>query len=313
MPFFSIIIPLYNKENYIQEALKSILYQRFQDFEIIIVNDCSTDKSLEKAQEINSEKIRLVHHEKNKGLSAARNTGIRNAKAQFVVFLDADDVWKPQFLEKIKILVDTFQEVRLFATSYVEIFPGNLEVYPSVNKSDLKKDEMYLITDFFARNNQQPLYNHSSLCLNKNIFDIIGYYDENINFSEDVDFNIRANSFSYLAFYNSAEVGYTVFSENQITTSSIKGKKIPDLNKYLDLEKENPVLKKYIDFERYVLAKHCKLGDNKTEFRRLVQSIDFMNLTFSQRILIRMPKIILLCIKKVKVFLLLKGWRINSY
>lgn len=313
MPFFSIIIPLYNKENYIQEALKSILNQRFQDFEIIIVNDCSTDKSLEKVKEINSEKIRFINHEKNKGLSATRNTGIRNAKAQFVVFLDADDSWKPQFLEKIKILVDTFPEVSLFATSYVEIFPGNLEVHPSVNKSDLKKDEMYLITDFFARNNQQPLYNHSSLCLNKNIFDVIGYYDENINFSEDVDFNIRANGFSHLAFYNSDEVGYTIFSENQITTSSIKGKKIPDLNKYLDLEKENPVLKKYIDFERYVLAKHCKLADNKTEFRRLVQSIDFKNLTFSQRILIRMPKTILLCIKKVKVFLLLKGWRVTSY
>lgn len=313
MPFFSIIIPLYNKENYIQEALKSILKQRFQDFEIIIVNDCSTDKSLEKAEEINSEKIRFIHHEKNKGLSASRNTGIRNAKAQFVVFLDADDSWQPQFLEKIKILVETFPEVSLFATSYVEIFPGNLEVHPSVNKSDLKKNEMYLITDFFARNNQQPLYNHSSLCLNKNIFDVIGYYDENINFSEDVDFNIRANSFSHLAFYNSDEVGYTIFSENQITTSNIKGKKIPDLNKYLDLEKENPVLKKYIDFERYVLAKHCKLADNTTEFRRLVQSIDFKNLTFSQRILIQMPKTILLCIKKVKVFLLLKGWRITSY
>ncbi|RZJ98720.1 MAG: glycosyltransferase family 2 protein, partial [Flavobacterium sp.] len=75
MPFFSVIIPLYNKENYIQEALKSILYQDFQDFEIIIVNDCSTDKSVGKAHEIVSDKIRFINHEKNKGLSASRNTG----------------------------------------------------------------------------------------------------------------------------------------------------------------------------------------------------------------------------------------------
>ncbi|WP_026705812.1 glycosyltransferase family 2 protein [Flavobacterium soli] len=313
MPFFSIIIPLYNKENYIQEALKSILNQHFQDFEIIIVNDCSTDKSLEKAKEINSKKIRFINHEKNKGLSATRNTGIRNAKAQFVVFLDADDVWKPQFLEKIKILVDTFPEVSLFATSYVEIFPDKLLMRPSVKSIGLKLDEYHLITDFFERNTGQGFYIHSSLCLNKDLYEKIGYYDENIDFSEDIDFNIRANNFSDLAFYNSAEVGYTIFSENQITTSGIKGKKIPDLNKYIDWEKESPTLKKYIDFERYVLAKHCKLAGNKTEFRRLVQSIDFKNLTFSQRILIRMPKTILLCIKKVKVFLLLKGWRVTSY
>lgn len=313
MPFFSIIIPLYNKENYIQEALKSILNQRFQDFEIIIVNDCSTDKSLEKAQEINSEKIRFIHHEKNKGLSAARNTGIRTAKAQFVVFLDADDVWKPSFLEKIKVLIDTFPDVSLFATGYFEIYPDKLLMKPSVKSSDLKEDAFHLITDFFERNMGQGLYIHSSLCLNKEIYEKIGFYDENIDFSEDIDFNIRANHYSDLAFYNSEEVGYTIFSENQITTSGIKGKKIPDLNKYADLEKDNPVLKKYIDFERYVLAKHCKLADNKAEFRRLVQSIDFKNLTFSQRILIRMPKIILQGIKKVKVFLLLKGWRITSY
>lgn len=313
MPFFSVIIPLYNKENYIQEALKSILNQDFQDFEIIIVNDCSTDKSVEKAEEINSEKIRFIHHEQNKGLSASRNTGIRNAKSQYVVFLDADDIWKPQFLQKIKILVDTFPEVSLFATSYFEIYPDNLVLKPSVKLSDLKKDQPLLITDFFARNNGQGMYIHSSLCLDKDIYEKIGYYDENIDFSEDIDFNIRANNYSPLAFYNSAEAGYTIFSENQITNSGIKGKKIPDLNKYVSLEKGNPILKKYIDFERYVLAKHCKLAANKNEFKNLVNAIDLKNLTFSQKILLKMPKSILLMIKKVKIFFLLKGWRITSY
>ncbi|RZL47258.1 MAG: glycosyltransferase family 2 protein [Pedobacter sp.] len=313
MPFFSVIIPLYNKENYIQEALRSVLDQDFQDFEIIIVNDCSTDKSVGKAHEIVSDKIRFINHEKNKGLSASRNTGIKNAKAQYVVFLDADDIWKPQFLEKIKILVDTFPEISLFATSYFEIYPNNLLLPPSVKSTDFKQDEPILITDFFARNNGQGLYIHSSLCLNKDLYERIGYYDENIDFSEDIDFNIRANHYSDLGYFNSAEVGYTIFSENQITNSGIKGKRIPDLNKYVALENENPALKKYIDFERYVLAKHCKLADSKNEFKKLVDAIDLKNLTFPQRILLKMPKSILLMIKKVKVFFLLKGWRITSY
>ncbi|MDR6967674.1 glycosyltransferase involved in cell wall biosynthesis [Flavobacterium arsenatis] len=312
MPFFSVIIPLYNKENYIQEALKSVLIQDFQDFEIVIVNDCSTDNSLEKANEIISEKIRYVNHEQNKGLSASRNTGIRNAKAQYVAFLDADDIWKPQFLQKIKALIDAFPEESLFATTYFEIYPDNLVLPPSVKSDDLKKEEMYLITDYFARSNSQPLYIPSSLCANKNIFENVGFYDEEITFSEDVDFNIRANSYSNLAFYNASEVGYTIFSENQITTSGIKGKKIPDL-KYTTLEKENPALKKYIDFERYVLAKQCKLADRKVEFKSFVNSIDYKNLTFFQRILLKMPKSILLMIKKTKIFLLLKGWKITSY
>lgn len=313
MPFFSVIIPLYNKENYIQATVESILNQEFQDFEIIIVNDCSTDKSLEMAQKITSEKIRYIQHEKNKGLSASRNTGIRNAKAQYVAFLDADDWWQPTYLKKIKLLIDNYPTASIFATAYTEVYPNEKYLEPAVNKKHLPKDETILIDDFFTLNLNQPLYNPSSVCYNKNIFDEVGFFDEEITFAEDVDFNIRANFNHALAYCNSIEMHYTVFSENQITTSGIKGKKIPDLNKHGVWESMNPSLKKYLDFERYVFARQCIMAEDKDEYKRLVNAIDFRNLTFLQRIFLKMPKSILLIIKKIKVFLLLKGWRVTSY
>lgn len=313
MAYFSIVVPLYNKQNYIRKAVQSILDQTFKDFEIIIVDDCSTDGSFEIAKAIESRQISFLQHDKNKGLSAARNTGIRHSQTDFVVFLDADDFWKPSFLQHIYELTQKFPQASLFATSYTEVFPDQKLVSPSVNKNDLKPDEMVLLEDFFARNNQQPIYNHSSLCVRKSFFETIGYYDEQINFSEDVDFNIRANYQSPLAFYNGIESFYVIYSENQITNSGISGKTIPDLHKYLHWEDKNPKLKKYIDFERYVLAKHCRIAGRNSEYKKLVGQINFDNLTFSQRILVRLPKKILLLIRKIKGFLLMKGLRVTSY
>ena len=105
MAFFSVIIPLYNKENHIENTLKSVLNQTFQDFEIIIIEDCSTDDSKKKAESFLFEKIKIIQHEKNKGLSASRNTGIENSNSSFLAFLDADDIWHKNYLEKIFELI----------------------------------------------------------------------------------------------------------------------------------------------------------------------------------------------------------------
>ena len=101
--FFSVLIPLYNKEKYIKKTLDSILNQTFSNFEIIIINDGSTDKSCEIIESIKDDRIRLIH-KKNGGVSSARNRGIGEAKGEFIAFLDADDEWLPNKLEKQYIL-----------------------------------------------------------------------------------------------------------------------------------------------------------------------------------------------------------------
>src|SRR5690554_2358538 len=97
---FSVVIPLYNKEKYISLTLKSVLNQSFKDFEILIVNDGSTDRSVEVVKKFDDSRIRLVD-QPNAGVSAARNKGIKEAKFDWVAFLDADDRWDVEFLSEI--------------------------------------------------------------------------------------------------------------------------------------------------------------------------------------------------------------------
>ena len=89
MPFFSIIIPLFNKEKFLKATLESVFEQTFSDFEILVINDGSTDKSLEIVESIQHKKIK-IYNQKNQGVSAARNLGIEKSTSDYCCFLDAD-------------------------------------------------------------------------------------------------------------------------------------------------------------------------------------------------------------------------------
>ena len=116
-PLISIVMPLYNKEKEVDRAIRSALSQTVTDFELIVINDGSTDNSLDVVRSCRDERIRIID-QANQGVSAARNRGISEAKADLVAFLDADDEWKPDFLETIMKLVSTFPEASVFATGY---------------------------------------------------------------------------------------------------------------------------------------------------------------------------------------------------
>ena len=111
-PYFSIIVPMYNAERYIKICVDSILDQTFQDFELIIVDDCSTDNSYKICNELygNNEKVRLFRHEKNQGPSAARNLGLKTATGEWIWFVDSDDAIIPNALEKLHKATQTARE-----------------------------------------------------------------------------------------------------------------------------------------------------------------------------------------------------------
>ena len=96
----SIIVPVYNAEKYIQDTIKTVEDQTYKNWELILVNDCSTDKSEELIKSQIDEKIKLINLEKNSGAAIARNTGIKNARGKYIAFLDADDLWSKHKLEK---------------------------------------------------------------------------------------------------------------------------------------------------------------------------------------------------------------------
>jgi glycosyltransferase involved in cell wall biosynthesis len=310
MPFFTVIIPLYNKEKYIENAIKSILNQTFFDFELLIVNDCSTDNSLEIATKFLSEKVKIIQHQKNSGLAKTRNTGIKNANSNYVTFLDADDLWKPTFLEKIFNLIQNFPEARIFATNYEEIW--DKIVKNPHNDFAISKKYFSGYINFFKSNIKQGLYNHGSVCLHKEVYEKVGYYNENIQLSQDLDFNIRSNYHYKLAYDNSVQMSYFMQTDNQLTRSSIVNKTIPDYDRYEDWTKTNIDLKKYLDFERYILAKRLK-KNNDVRWKKMASTIDSINLNWKQNLLLKLPSFILILIEKIKLFLLKLGIKISTY
>jgi glycosyltransferase involved in cell wall biosynthesis len=115
---FSVVIPLYNKQGTVERAVRSVLAQTVQDFEIVVVNDGSTDDSPQVVARIEDSRIRLIH-QANQGVSAARNRGIAEARHDLVAFLDADDEWIPTFLETITRLRSDCPDAGVFATAYL--------------------------------------------------------------------------------------------------------------------------------------------------------------------------------------------------
>ena len=120
----SVIISLYNKSATIAAALDSVLAQTYQDFEVVVVDDGSTDEGAAIVDGYTDPHIRLIR-QANAGVSAARNRGIAEAKGEYVAFLDADDEWMPEFLEEIVSLQREFPTCRAQATSYIFSMYGN--------------------------------------------------------------------------------------------------------------------------------------------------------------------------------------------
>ena len=124
-------------------------------------------------------------------MAAARNTGIKNATSNFITYLDADDIWKPTFLEHIFTLTQEFSEAQIFATNYEEIWETTLKT--PFNGSENLAPNFKGYIDFFALNLKQGIYCHGSICFHKSVFEKIGLFDSRyFLYLEDDDFCFRA-------------------------------------------------------------------------------------------------------------------------
>lgn len=127
---FSVIIPLYNKAPYIEKALRSVLDQSYTDFELIVVDDGSTDESAKAAEAVLSNSTvdcQLVRQE-NAGVSTARNNGVARSKGDYLCFLDADDWWAPTFLERMDWLIEEYPEAGIWGVNYYYVKNGRMKV-----------------------------------------------------------------------------------------------------------------------------------------------------------------------------------------
>ena len=118
MPYFSVIIPTYNRAHSIRKAVDSVLTQSFQDFEIIIVDDASTDHTKEVVAKINDNRIHYILNSTNQERCVSRNIGVSKAKGEYICFLDSDDYHLPDHLEKLHAFIQTKKDkVAFFFTN----------------------------------------------------------------------------------------------------------------------------------------------------------------------------------------------------
>ncbi len=129
----TVVIPLYNKEKQVRKTIESVVNQTFQNFEVIIVDDGSTDNSLRIVEEIQDDRLRIIC-QKNQGVSVARNTGIQNANYKYIALLDADDEWKPDYLSTQIELTQKYPTCDVFVCNYEIQYPDGTTAYPGINK-----------------------------------------------------------------------------------------------------------------------------------------------------------------------------------
>lgn len=138
-PTVSVIIPTYNRAHTIKRAILSVLNQTYQGFEIIVVDDCSTDNTREVIEKFGDKRIRYIRKKANKGAAAAGNTGIKAVRGEYIVFLDSDDKWLPNKLdEQIKVLKVTSPKVGVVYTETQRLMRGQ-EFFipnPKIDKKD---------------------------------------------------------------------------------------------------------------------------------------------------------------------------------
>ena len=180
----SIIIPLYNKEASIATALRGVLAQTFQDFEVVVVDDGSTDGGVAVVEQFTDPRIRLIRQE-NGGVSAARNRGIAEARGEHVAFLDADDEWMPEFLEEIAALQIEFSQCRAQATAYVN---HNGEEYNPIVLNRLPfKGEYGVLTNYFeVASCSHPPVCSICVCIERALLQEIGGFPVGIKSGEDL-------------------------------------------------------------------------------------------------------------------------------
>ncbi|WP_254568468.1 glycosyltransferase family 2 protein [Oscillatoria sp. HE19RPO] len=191
MKLISVIVPVYNLEQYIVDTIQSVLAQTYKHFELIVIDDGSTDRTAEICESFDEPKLKLIR-QKNKGANAARNAGLRIAQGDYIAFLDGDDLWLPEKLAKHIEHLEQSPEVGISysQSAFIDEAGNPMGLYQMPKLTDIT------IRDILCRN---PISNGSCAVLRKEVFEGIKfqdylygiqqdfYWDERLQGSQDLD------------------------------------------------------------------------------------------------------------------------------
>lgn len=198
----SVVTPTYNRGEVIDRAVQSVLNQSYKNYEIIVVDDASTDNTLEVINSFTDPRIRYLRHEENKGGAAARNTGIKAANGKYIAFLDSDDEWVKTKLERqLHVLNELPEEIGVIASDQVNIHSDGREVIVSSNRDIGHNQKGYQISHAKILK-QNPAITSSAL-VKKECFERVGLFDEELPAHQEWDMWIRISR--YYRFYRIRE------------------------------------------------------------------------------------------------------------
>lgn len=307
MPFVSVIIPVFNKERFVANTLKSVLAQTFQDYEILIVDDGSTDKSAEIIRRFDDKRIQLFS-EHNRGVSGARNFGISQASGKFIAFLDADDIWNSDFLQTLISNIQKFPEQRVFSSA-IEI-EANGRTFPA--KYSIKKREDVVIVDYFEASLLQSVIFTSAAIFEKSIFEKTGGFDETLRTEEDLDLWIRIGLEYKVVFC--WKIGVRYVHDNFGLSHNLKNiERKTDFSHYSEIARTNLKLQKFLDNHRYSIALKSKIAGNREGFQKFSKGTNKKNLNFKQRILLSLPSFLIRKLFSLKLFLQQKNIQVSAF
>jgi glycosyltransferase involved in cell wall biosynthesis len=277
----SVIIPTYNSGIFISEAIHSVLRQTCTDYEIIVIDDGSTDNT-RGIIENNFPQIRYFYIP-NQGAASARNYGIRRARGEFIAFLDADDLWLPEKLEKQLKVFNADQELMLVFTEHRGFDTTGFRETIFLKKERLMKGD--IVKNIF-------FYSHVALptvMVRRQVFQEIGYFDDNLKVAEDDNLWMRI-ALKYRIHLLDEVLVHCRFTENSLSRTAINlfdgGLKSIDLieNKYTDLKKrlgQGNIRRKKSEIYNYYGYYYFSKGEHEMSRRYLIKSIAYYPQIFS--------------------------------
>jgi len=208
----SVVIPLYNKVSHVRRAVDSVLAQTCVDYELIIVNDGSTDGSDEVVRGVTDRRLRMIVQD-NAGVAAARNRGVSEAHSELIAFLDADDEWAPDFLETVLILRQRYPAAAIWATGFNNSSDANIK--PARFH---QADKTHELLAYFSDDSTWNELTSSSVLISKDALQTVGGFPEGIVRGEDTDTWMRIALRYPIAWTSECKV--TVFLDAENRTES---------------------------------------------------------------------------------------------
>ncbi|MBO6606147.1 glycosyltransferase family 2 protein [Psychroserpens sp.] len=293
-PFFTVIISVYNKASHLSKTITSVIDQSFSDFEIIIINDGSTDNSKAILDGLTDERIQIIH-QSNQGVSRARNNGIALAKSDYIALLDGDDIWHPEYLKRMHDTINANSEQSVFTCAIAHKY--NTTIVPVPYSIEAHSD--VLILDYFKASQKHSALSGSSVVFKKEILKTTGEFDPKIRSGEDTDLWIRFGMHYPIVFICEVLVFY-VFDLKSLSNTNFNIEDKPPFDSYAEAESQNIYLKRFIDRNRFSLAVMSKLNNDKEGFTYYRKALSTKNLSWKRRLILDSPRWLIKYLLRIK-------------